>query len=65
MNNRKGAAYLYTKIGSSYGVPLAFTDPGNVSAPDGDRFGSALAISGNGGTLVIGASWTTTASGAV
>ncbi len=66
VNNGKGAAYLYTKIGSSYGVPLAFYDPGNGTGyPYDDVFGSAVALSGNGGTLVIGAARTTRFVGAV
>ena len=40
VNNLKGAAYLYTKIGNSYGMPLAFFDPGNVSSVYGDNSAS-------------------------
>lgn len=59
--NDHGAAYVSTKSGDGYGIPTPLPSPG---ATGFDRFGDALAVSGDGGTLLVGAYGTNNGRGA-
>ncbi len=53
-DSRTGAAYVYTRSGATWSDPVELTAPDRE--PD-DIFGDALALSGDGTTLVVGAPW--------
>ena len=59
-NSFKGAAYVYTLSGGSYGTAVPLTNPG----PNGGTFGFAVAVSSDGGTLLVGAPDTDSVKGA-
>ena len=59
-NSYKGSAYVYTKSGTSYGTAVPLTNPG----PNYSSFGYAVAISTDGGTLLVGAPDTDSSKGA-
>ncbi|MHB8647617.1 MAG: FG-GAP repeat protein, partial [Thermomicrobiales bacterium] len=52
-NNTQGAAYVFTRVGASW------SQQARLTASDGaanDRFGVSVALSGDGGTALVGAS---------
>jgi len=52
----EGAAYVYTRSDSTFTLIATLADPGITAS---DYFGSAVALSGDGSTLAVGASFTT------
>jgi len=49
-DNGRGAVYVVTRSGGTWGVPVRVTAS---NAESGDRFGVALALSGDGNTLAV------------
>ena len=53
-SSQSGAVYVFTKSGSTWSQQ-AYIKASNTG--DSDRFGSTVAISGDGNTLAVGATW--------
>lgn len=54
VNGEMGAAYVFTRAGGSWAEQALLTAS---NAAVGDRFGAALALSADGNTLAVSASW--------